>query len=317
MMKYLDWVDAYLAGELTSEQQTEFETALAASEELKVELNFARQLQTVFAFGPPDETATASAARIADLHQQERRALFQAFVHGNLSAGDRRTFRERLLTDELFAFEWERFTAAMPMGAKTVRPHWVYWAAAASVLAVLGFFTWWMFSKTAAAPEALFARYDNPELTPKSEYALVNEGLHHKGIIGSKAFDTLKIKGLEAYDQKDWDNTIALLSEYLGKAKPSVEETPDEINLINLFVGRAWLEKGNTVKAVGALKKADAGVVDIANYGLLQELIRWQLALAYLKNNDPAAAKNVLLPLQNAQQETIRRHTRNLLNELK
>ena len=143
------------------------------------------------------------------------------------------------------------------------------------------------------------------------------KGLAHKGIISSDDFGELKLKGLEAYEAKDWDTAIRLLSEYLQKARPTDEETPDEINLVNLYVGRAWLEKSKPQKAIAALQKADAGITDFANYGLLQELIRWQLTLAHLKNKDPDAAKRTAQLLQNAQQPIIKDHASKLLKDLK
>ncbi|MEK7254800.1 MAG: hypothetical protein AAB316_08650 [Bacteroidota bacterium] len=132
---------------------------------------------------------------------------------------------------------------------------------AAGVALLLGFLLWRAIQE-ASQVKMLYAQYDVPGLYPKTDYALVNQGMLHRGIVGSGDFDELKKQGLAAYDAKNWDEAIRLLSEYLSKAQPSEEELPEEINLMNLYVGRAWLEKGDAPKAIAALKTADAGITD-------------------------------------------------------
>lgn len=317
-MKYLEWVDAYLAGELPEAQQKEFEAALSESAELQAEVALTRKMVAALTIGPPDEATENLISQIAERHRSERDVLFQQYRAGTLSSAERMNFEKQLEEDELFAFEWETYQKARPvLKAKKVQIVWMRWALAASVALALGMFAWWMFQNTSRQSEQLFARYDVPELFPQAEYALVNEGVKHKGIIGSDDFSELKIKGLKAYEVKDWDAAIRLLSKYVSRAKPSEEEMLDEINFVNLYIGRAWLEKGEPAKAVAVLQKADSGVTDLDNYALRQELIRWHLALAHLKNRDPAAAKNVLQSLRQAQHETIRQQATNLLNDLK
>ncbi len=316
-MKYLEWVDAYLAGELPEAQQKEFEAALSESAELQEEVALTRKMVAALSIGPPDEATENLIAQIAERHRSERNALFQQYRTGTLSAAERINIEKQLAEDELLAFEWETYQKAHPvLKTKKVQIIWVRWMAAASIALMLGFFSWWMM-RAGDNSEELVAKYDVPELFPHVEYALVNEGLHHLGIIGSRDFDSLRISGLEAFEAKNWDESIRLLSEYSANAKPSVEETPDEINLVNLYIGRAWFEKNETKKAIEYIQKAEAGVVDSVNYGPLRELMRWHLALALLKNNDVPAAKIMLKKLPTAQHDIIRQQAINLLNDLK
>lgn len=316
-MNYIEWVDAYLAGELPEAQQKEFEAALAESAELQAEVALTRKMMAALSIGPPDEATENLIGQIAERHRTERSSLFQQYRAGTLSAVERINFEKQLEEDELLSFEWEIYQTAHPaLKAKKVQMTWMQWAVAASVALIVGFFSWWMM-KTGDNSEELLAKYDVPELFPQVEYALVNEGLHHLSIIGSQDFDSLRIGGLEAFEAKNWDESIRLLSEYSAIAKPSDEETPDEINLVNLYIGRAWLEKDEIKKAIEYLQKADAGVVDEINYGPLQELMRWHLTLAHLKNKDIPSAKAVLLTLQKAQHDIIRQQAINLLNDLK
>ena len=219
------------------------------------------------------------------------------------------------------AFKKKTLAAQQPQRTKSavmrrIRP--LYWAIAASFALLLAALAWWWQTGVSSdRSQALFALYDVKGLYPETQYALVNEGQHHKGITGSQALHGLKVKGLEAYEVKDWDTAINTLTEYLAKAKPSEEDLPDEINLMNLYVGRAWLEKGDETKAIVALQKAIDGVVDKVNYGMLEELMRWQLTLAHLKNNEPQAAKKTALQLLEAQHPTIQQQAKQLLNDLK
>ncbi len=242
--------------------------------------------------------------------------LRQAFNLRRLSAAalhrsDVQAFKEKTLA----ALQPQVAAPAPMLAIRRLSPY--RWALAASVALLLAALAWWLLGKPSDRSQQLYAQYDVPELYPKTGYALVNEGLFHKGVIGSQEFLALKIKGLQAFDSKDWDAAIRLLSEYLTLAKPDDEETPDEINLMNLYVGRAWLEKGDAPKAIAALQKADAGVVDKVNYGYLQEIMRWHLALAHLKNKDPEAAKRTAELLQNAAHPTVNEQANKLLNDLK
>lgn len=313
-MNYIERVDAYLAGELPEAQRKEFEAALAESAELQTEVAFARRMMAAFSVGPPDEATENLIGKIAEQHRSERNALFQQYRAGSFSAAERFNFEKQLDEDELLSFEWEMYQKTNPV--LKVKTNWARWAVAASIALVLGFFSWWMM-RAETNSEQLLAKYDVPELFPQIEYALVNEGLHHLGIIGSHDFDSLRISGLEAFEAKNWDESIRLLLEYSANAKPSVEETPDEINLANLYIGRAWFEKNETRKSIEYLQKAEAGVVDSVNYGPLRELMRWHLALAHLKNNDVPAAKVMLKKLPTAQHDVIRQQAINLLNDLK
>ncbi len=313
-MNYIEWVDAYLAGELPAAQRKEFEAALETSAELQVEVALARRLITALDLGPSDEATENLIAQIVEQHRSERNALFQHYRAGSFSATERINFEKQLEENELLAFEWEMYQKTNPV--LKVNTNWARWAIAASVVLALGFFSWWMM-RADTNSEQLLAKYDVPELFPRIEYALVNEGLHHLGIIGSRDFDSLRISGLEAFEAKDWDESIQLLSEYSINAEPSVEETPDEINLVNLYIGRAWFEKNETRKSIEYLQKAEAGVVDSVNYGPLRDLMRWHLTLAHLKNNDIPAAKVVLKKLPTTQHDVIRQQSINLLNDLK
>ncbi len=199
-----------------------------------------------------------------------------------------------------------------------VRRLWPYaWAIAASVMLLLAAFAWWWTRASSPNAQQLYALHDVPALYPKAAYALVNEGLHHKGITGSQQLDELKTKGLEAYESKEWHAAIGILSDYIAKAKPDEEEMPDEINLMNLYIARAWLEKEDAPKAIETLQKGIEGVVDSVNYGYLKELMQWQLVLAHLKNNDAPQAKRTANLLRNAEYEAIRQQAVILLNELK
>ena len=316
-MKYLEWVDAYIAGELPDDQREEFEAALATSPELQEELDLARKIAGALAVGLPDTAAETFATQIAEQHRQERRELFQQYHAGTLPDNQKHELKKQLAGDELLAYEWESYKKTIPGSGGLFRIRPMYWAAAASIAVALGVFAWWTVRTEHLSTEELYARYDVEELYPKSEYALVDEGLHHLGIMGSDDFSQLKLDGLKAYDKKEWDKAIPLLSSYIRQAIPSNEELPDEINLVHLYIGRAWLEKNDLPKAIAAFETADKGVSDKVNYGYLQELIRWHLALAHLKNHDSSAAKAVLLLLQNARQETIRLQSVQLLNDLK
>lgn len=205
----------------------------------------------------------------------------------------------------------------LPQAATTRRLPVYKIAVAASIALLLGFFAWWQFSNSPSHAAQLAIQYDVVELHPDIRYALVNEGLNHKGMMGSSDFQALKKEGLEAYQAKNWDKAIQLLTEFINQIEVSDENTPDEINLINLYIGRAYLEKEQFSKAIAYLKKAEEGVIDLPNYGLLKELMQWQLALAYLKNDEPLMAKEIATALSNAQHDTIQKQAKNLLNDLK
>lgn len=313
-MKYLDWVDDYVAGTLPEAECAAFEAELERSEPLRQEVALAQKIGRALRFPPPGEDMETLVADIARRHQAARAAIFQQAESGSLSPIERADFEEKLHSDELLAFEWKLFRQKRRTKIAWLRP--AHWAIAASLALTVCVALWWLFQNPARQSERLFARYDLPELQPRSEFALVDDGLHHLSIIGSDDFSALKMEGLHAFDAKNWDEAIRLLSDYLQQAKPSAEEMPDEINLVQLYIGRSWLEKGDASEAVVALKTADAGVTDPVNYALLKELIRWQLALAHLKNKDIRAAVGVLETLKNARQETIRSQANKLLRDL-
>ncbi len=315
--------DQYLAGEMTEVEKRAFEARLNSSEELYSEfMAFKIAVEAMIELPQYAEAAELTkklnAGLEVDYHQQ-----FKQYESKTLNAEQRQAFEKRLQEDAYFAYRYQKFQQerqAIPnkdnQNARIIPMRKVLRYAVAAAVSLLLFFFGRSFFGTKVDTRALYVQYDLDTLYPEARFALVNEGIFHKGIIDSKDFVELKQKGLEAYEAKDWDATIDLLSEYLRQAKPSEEEMPDEINLINLYTGRAWMEKGELSKALKALKKADEGVVDLANYSLMQELIRWQLVLAYLKNNNPKSAKKVLVLLRNAEDEVIRQQSINLLNDL-
>lgn len=193
---------------------------------------------------------------------------------------------------------------------------WLRYAAAASILLLLGLLSWWVSERSPTQGDRIFALHDSHALFPKTAYALVNDGLLHKGIINARELSDLRIKGLEAYRIKDWDTAIRLLTRYLKETQVTEEETYDEINLIHLYTGRAWLEKSEYKKSITELQKANAGITDLDNYGLLRELIRWQLVLAYVKDENFSAAKDIGYSLTEAQTPLIRQQVKKLLNDL-
>jgi hypothetical protein len=316
--------DNYLAGEMPVTERQLFEQRLQDSKPFSAEF----YLFKTFVYAMKELPAFARSHDLADELRREQQADFQLqfenYSSGKISPEERLSFESRIKDDDYFAWQFERYREAHPGGraqdtplAKIVRlpaaRRWVLAAAAAVLLAVLS----WFILNPARQAATIYARYDVAALLPKTEYALVNEGYLHKGILGDTDFNDLKIKGLQAYDDKNWPESIRLLSEYLQKATPSDEETPDEINLINLYVGRAWLELGNAPKAIEILQKADKGVVDKMNYGLLQEFMRWQLTLAHLKNKDLESAKTTAALLLHAEYEPVRSQATKLFNELK
>lgn len=317
-MKHIEWVDAYIAGEIPEAQLKEFEAELAQSAALREEVALARKVLSALAAGLPDTETETLVNRTAERHHRDRERLFQQYRSGALTASEKARFEQQALEDELFAFEWDTFCQAHPVAqVRSIGINWARWAAAASVVLLLGVFGWWMFQRAGQQSRELYAKYDVPELFPKSDYALVDEGLLHKGVIGSDDFEQLKLDGLRAFDAKDWPAAIQLLSEYQQKTKPSQEDTPDEINLLHLYIGRAWYEQRKPDKAVIALQTGIDGVVDLINYGRLQELMRWHLALAHLQNRDIRAAKVQLEILKNARQEDISQQAKKVMNELK
>ena len=142
-----------------------------------------------------------------------------------------------------------------------------------------------------SSSENLFKKYDIENFYPKLDYALVDTGNHHKAILEADRWEDLKKKGLEAFDNKDWDKAIELFTQYLSSIPVSEEMMPDEVNIINLYLGRAYIEKAETQKAINVLEKAKNRVSDLDNYALIKELMQWHLTLAYLKNNNKTAAK--------------------------
>jgi hypothetical protein len=312
-MKYLDWIDDYITGEITPERKLEFEAALKSIPALKAEYNLALYLVQLIEKGPPRDLEHPSLTAFHGL----RNELFVSYNLGKLDKKARLSFEAELKNDPLLAFEWEEFRYSQKKAPLKLNTNKYKWMLAASLIGILCIVGWFSFFKSSIKNENLFAKYDQQELFPKSDYALVNEGVHHRGIGGSENFNNLKIEGLKAYDAQNWPESIRLLSEYLSVTQPSSEELPDEINLIRLYIGRAWLELNDTKKAIDSFQQGIAGVENEVAYGKLQELMIWQLTLAHLKNQDFSSAKATASSLLNARRQNIREIAQSLINDLK
>lgn len=323
--KTISKFDKYLAGEMEEPEKTAFESELKGSDELYAQFLDFKAMAGAMIELPRHEEAAKLAEKMkrdSDVHFAGQ---FKAYVAGTLTGLQRQDLEKKLEEDEWLAYKFEQFkagrlasAAAATNEARIVRMRTpARYAIAASIALIIGFFAWYAVDQNRVDTAALYAEYDLEELYPRADLALVNEGTLHKGIIKSDDFAELKLKGLEAFENKDWDTSLGLLSQYMAQAEPSDEETHDEINLVNLFIGMARLEKGELPEAVAALKEADEGVKDLPNYSLIRELIRWHLARAYVKNGDVRKAKGVLKKLTDAEDELIKEQAQNLLNDLR
>ena len=313
-MNYIEWIEPYLDGALDPENRILFEAQLKQSPELETELALAQAIQHAVHHGAPDP---AHEHLIATLHgslQAAHLALIEKYHSGQADADERVRFREMLDDDELFAFEVKLYREKHDIRSKTHAISGVIrWAAAVFVLALA---SWWIWSLQTPDLVHLAVLYDKAELYPSTEIAL-DDGLLHKSIVGPGGFSALKKEGLRAYEERRWNDAIRQLDAYIAQTRPSEDETPDEINIAYLFIGRAWMEKGDFIKAAEALQKGEAGVTDEVNYGMIRELIRWHLALAYLRNGDKRAATDILEALGQADHADIRNQAGMLLKALK
>lgn len=317
--------DRYLAGEMEEPEKKAFESELEGSDELRFQFLDFKAMAGAMIELPRHEEAAKLAEKMKRDSDAHFASQFKAYAAGTLAGLQRQDFEKKLEEDEWLAYKFEQYkegklvpTTTATNEARIVRMRTpVRYAVAVSIALILGLFAWYVIGQNKVDSAALYAEYDLEELYPRADLALVNEGTLHKGIIRSDDFAELKLKGLEAFENKDWDTSLGLLSQYMAQAEPSDEETHDEINLVNLFIGMARLEKGQLPEAIAALKEADEGVKDLANYGLIQELIRWHLARAYVKNGDIRKAKEVLRKLIAAEDELIKEQAQNLLNDLR
>lgn len=311
--------DQYLAGELTGQAKADFEARLEASEELRKEYQqFKISVEAMIEL-PQYAQAEAQAQKLKKDADTGGLAQFRKYQAGEMNEEEKQAFEERLKDDQLLAYQYKKYLAESPgqVGIRKVFSvkNYLRIAVAASVVIAMGLLAW-LLLPSRVDTERLYAAYNVPELYPTKDIALINEGLVHRGIEGSRDFHQLRLDGLDAYEAGDWGRTISLLSAYLQQAVPDSEETSNEINLVSLYIGMAWLEKAEPDKAIDALRVAEAGMTDHTNYRMVRELVRWQLALAYLKNQDIRAAKSVLRQLEESEHPVILEQARKLKSEL-
>ncbi|MBK7336969.1 MAG: hypothetical protein IPJ00_12695 [Saprospirales bacterium] len=312
--------DQYLSGELSGQAKADFEARLEASEEFRKEFRAFKISVEAMIELPQYAQAEAQGQKLKKDADTAGLAHFRKYQAGEMNEEEKQAFEERLKDDQLLAYQYKKYLAESPgqVGIPKIFSvkNYLRIAVAASIVIAMGLLAW-LLLPSRVDTEHLYAAYNVPDLYPSKEIALVNEGLIHRGIEGSLDFHQLRLDGLDAYETRDWDRTISLLSAYLEQAVPDSEETSNEIKMIYLYIGVAWLEKSDPNRAIDAFLSAEAGITDLTNYRMVRELVQWQLALAYLKNDEISESRNVLRKLNDAEHPLIQTQAKNLLNELK
>lgn len=310
----IDLFDQYLSGELSGQERAAFEARLEASDELQREFRiFKTSVEALLEF-PAYADSENAAGKLRAEALAAMAGQFEKYRSGAMNDQETQAFEKLLEEEPLLAYQYKKSQSQgriLPL-----RPSLLKMAVAASVLIAAVLLGWLIFHDRVDAGQ-LYASHNLPELVPSKEIALVNEGLIHRGIEGSRDFHQLRLDGLDAYEAKDWDRAISLLTQYIEQAIPDTEETVNEIKMVYLYIGVAWLEKSDAKKAIEAFLAAEEGITDQTNYRMIRELVQWQLALAYLKKGDVSASKAVLKKLNAAEHPLIQEQAKNLLNELK
>lgn len=143
---------------------------------------------------------------------------------------------------------------------------WVYLAAAAAVILIIGLI-FLLRPQTELDPQAMFAANYEVPAAPQAR--------------GNNRVDSLLDEAHRLYNLEQYEQAIPLFEEY---AETDPQKSTEQYQNTRLFMAIALLETNQ-------LSKAIAGLNQLAQEN---EMAQWYLALAFLKQEQPQKAKTIL-----------------------
>ena len=246
-------IEAYLANELSPTDRASFETDLAQNPDLRAEVDHQRELRLgLRALGIEQALERAKAQYVAMTDSTQ-----EPVITGN---------RTPTAT---------RWPERVPDNQTMVKPliNWRYWAAAASIVAVLGV-SYYAYQQTNSRTDLAYADTFSAD---QSEQLMKD---FPSGNV-SPATRTAYLDALATYKAGKYDEVIGKL-----KTLPADKQT---IHYKNYFLGLTYLANKQPTDAIPLLSKAQ----DSPNAQLRQKA-EWFLALAYVKNGQNEKARPIL-----------------------
>ena len=273
-------IDRFLEGNMTHEEQTDFEKCLKTNAVLAQDLEWVKVVQA----GVERHQEQAVIRELLELTQveleeageldeyQQQKSMTDQVVIEGIAQAERRHFREHLqnIASEL-SVEGKR-QAAPAQQSGMLRRILPYTAVAATVLLLVlaGLF----YFPSQSHFQAHFEPFEN-NLNQELELVLTEQG----AAFDVQALKTLQ-KGLQNYQQQDYKQAISLFENYLNPSENTYKQTA-----VKLYLSNAYLATSQTAKAIDLLQT-------MGSYEA-----QWYLALAYLQQADIPKAKKLLQKL--------------------
>jgi tetratricopeptide (TPR) repeat protein len=216
------------------------------------------------------------------------------------------TFRESLrevegsLTEKLEGQAEKEMEQEKEKKVPLFRRPWLYYAAGIAAVVAIGIF---LTVNLPGRGEQLYGEYFEPYPNEVITYARGETVAGEFDHLSQEQYNLI-VRAMKYYERNEFEQAAGLFGEQL-------EQIPANAGLI-IYMAIAEMETGKTGQAIENLR-----YVTHIPHADLKEQAQWYLALAYLKNDQAEAAREVLTTITGQDQHPFKEKARELLRKIK